>query len=299
VKGKVKPSFQQINLLFQMPKESYNTAVHAQLDGKVDKIEEAPAGGWHITIQGKQHYVSENNEVIVKEGQAIEAGDVLSSGIPNPGEIVRHKGIGEGRKYFVNTLVSTLKAADIPVHRRNAELLARGLIDHVEMQDVGRNYLPGDVMYYHQLEKKWKTRPGTETASVRKAIGKYLESPVLHYSIGTKIQPSMMPLLQEYGIKELKVHNDPPPFKPLAVRSADILAYDPDFLTQMLGSYHKRRLLDATVRGGESDITGTSYVPALIEGGPMGDFWPSKALKFDKSPDGYISPETGWMAKRQ
>jgi DNA-directed RNA polymerase subunit beta' len=123
--------FNYIKQLIQVPKKFKGGAAHAQHDGRVTRIDEAPAGGLHIYINGKQHFVGAGYDAEVKRGQEIEAGDVISEGIPNPAEIVKHKGVGEGRRYFAHSFRQAMQEAGIGVNRRNVELLSRGLINHL------------------------------------------------------------------------------------------------------------------------------------------------------------------------
>ena len=268
-----------INALMNPPKEFPGAATHASVDGSVDSVTEAPTGGWHVSVAGKEHYIPSHHELRVKKGDTIEAGDVLDSGIPNPSEIVHHKGIGEGRRYFTNAFASAFKDAGMYANRRNVELMARALIDHVEVQEETNKYVPGDVTSYHNLERTWQPRLGHEALSPKQAVGKYLESPILHYTIGTKIQPSMAKELESFGVSQVLAHKDPPPFKPMMIRAIDSLSEDPDWLTQFLGANQKVNLLDAVRRGSTSTTAGTSYVPSLVEGAPMGKEWPGMVLK--------------------
>jgi hypothetical protein len=96
-------------------------------------------------------------------------------------------------------------------------------------------------------------------------VGKYLERPVLHHSIGTKIRSGMLPELEEFGVNNLEVHDNPPPFEPTMVRGMYNLQHDPDFMTRHLGSGLEKATLQAVHRGASSDIAGTSYVPALAD----------------------------------
>ncbi len=201
----------------------------------------------------------------VKPGDAVEAGDVMSEGIPNPAEIVHHKGIGEGRRHFVGAFVDGMRASNMPVYRRNVELIAAGLVNHVQLTDEHGDHSPGDVVRYSDLERTWKPRLGTEAVSPSSAVGKYLERPVLHHSIGTKIRRSMLPELSEFGIDKLHVHRDPPPFEPVFVRGMATLQHHPDWLSRHLGSGIQKGMLEAVHRGGVSDSAGASYVPAVAE----------------------------------
>jgi hypothetical protein len=242
-------------------------------------MDDAPAGGKYVWVDETRHYVSPGFELSVVKGDTVEAGDVLSDGLPNPAEIVRHKGIGEGRRYFTREFVRAYRESGMPVDRRNVELIARGLIDHVEMVDQAEDYLPGDVMSYSQLERDWEPRPGTAAVTPKQAVGKYLEKPTLHYTIGTKIKPSMLPDFNDFGVNSVDVHDDPPPFEPRMIRAMAIASHDPDWMTRLIGSGQKRSLLDAVYTGGVSDTQSTSYAPALAQGIEFGKSWPKNVLR--------------------
>jgi len=277
--SKTVTGFPLINQLVQVPKSFSGGAAHAHVDGKVQHVEEAPAGGHYITINNEKHYVAQGINVTVKKGDEVEAGDVLSDGIPNPAEIVKHKGIGEGRKYFVKAMRDAMQSSGMTSHRRNIELLSRGLINHVRLNQEYGSYVPDDVMPYSTLEHTWEPREGYTRGVPKAAIGRYLESPVLHYTIGTKVKPSMLKDLEEFGIKELVTHADPPPFEPEMIRGMESLSHDPDWMTRGYGSGLKKSLLDAVHRGSTSDEAGTSFVPSL-----------AKAVNFGRIPGGAIKP---------
>jgi len=285
VKGEAQAvtGFQHVNQLVQVPKTFKGGAAHAQLDGRVTAVEEAPAGGRYVTISGERHFVLPGFDLKVARGDDVEAGDVISEGIPNPSEIVKYKGIGEGRRYFMNTFADAYRAGGMYANRRNIELLARGLIDHVEMVDESDNHVPGDVVPYQQLEANWQPRDGSRPVRPKQAVGRYLERPVLHYTIGTRVTPSMLPLFDEFGVNELEVHDEEPPFKPLMVRAMASVGHDPDWMTRFLGSNQKKSLLSATHRGAVSDTNSTSFVPAMAAGTEFGRSWPQNVLRPPKT----------------
>lgn len=265
-----------INALLQVPENFVGGATHAQKDGHVTDITDAPQGGQMLFIDGEQHYVPPDRKLLVQAGSVVEAGDILTDGLPNPAEIVAHKGVGEGRRYFVDAFRKALKESGIRSHRRNLELISRGLIDHVEVTDPWEDYAPGDVIPYRVAAANWRPRDGSAVLAPAKAVGQYLERPTLHYTIGTQIKPSMLPKLQKFGVTGLEVHSEPPPFQPQMQRAATSISTDPDWQTRMLGSGQQSNLLDAVHRGGSSDTAGTSYVPALIQGTDFGKVGPTK-----------------------
>ena len=290
--------FKLINSLLQVPKQFPGGAAHAQQDGLVTGIEEAPAGGWFVSIDGHKHYAPAEEELVVKKGDRVEAGDVLSTGVPNPAEVVKHKGIGEGRRYFTEAFRQAFQDSGMSAHRRNVELLARGLIDHVEVTDPTEEHLPGDVLHYHLLERDYEPRPGARHTSPSQGVGRYLEQPVLHYTIGTQLKPSMSKMLDQHGVRQVLVHDDPPYFQPLMVRATASLEHDPDFLTQFFGANQKKNLLRAAHTGGTSNMGGSSFVPAMATGVTIGDQWPGIALRPSKGPEGQSDyDQRGWISR--
>ena len=263
--------FAYINQLIQTPKKMQGGAAHATVDGMVQRIEPAPAGGHYVTIGGEKHYVGEGFDLKVKKGDEIEAGDMLSDGIPNPAIITRYKGVGEGRRYFVNEFRKAMAGSGMQGHRRNIELLARGLINHVQLTEETDDNAPDDIVPYSTLEHTYKPREGHERLTPKKALGQYLERPVLHYTIGTKIRPSMLRDFDDFGVQEIPVHRNPPPFVPHMVRGMYQLQHDPDWMTQMYGSGLKKSLLESVARGGTSEERGTSFIPSLATGTDFGE----------------------------
>lgn len=262
--------FKALNALVQVPKKYPDGATHAQLDGRVQEIRPAPQGGHYVQINGQDHYVPTERELAVKKGDELEAGDVLSNGMPNPAEIVKHKGVGEGRRYFVQAMRQVMGNSGITAHRRNIELLARGLVNHVRLTDEYGDYVPDDVVPYSAIERNWTPREGSVAAAPSSLSGHYLEKPVLHYSIGTKIGKNVLNNLNKYGVKTVQAHKEPPPFQPEMVRGMANISNDPDWMTRMLGSYQEKGLMNSVQRGLSSDTAGSSYVPALAQGEQFG-----------------------------
>lgn len=261
--GRPVSGFAWINQLVQSPKNFQNGATHAQFDGKITNILEAPQGGKYLFIGNEKHYVPQGLEPKVKIGDEVEAGDVMTDGIPNPSEIVHHKGIGEGRRYFVDALRAAYKNSGMNANRRNIELLSRGAINHVKVLDETDDYNPDDVISYTDFERGWRPRADAEPVSLESARDRYLERPVLHYSVGTKLRPSVLKTMKEFGVQQVMTHREPPPFEPVMVRGMAALEQDPDWITKHLGSNLKRGFLASVHRGASADTHGTSFVPAL------------------------------------
>ena len=270
--GKAISGFKYINQLIQVPKHFQGGATHATVDGKVERIRPAAQGGYYITVAGQDHYVrtdkGDETPILVKVGDEVEAGDVMSDGIPNPAMIVKYKGLGEGRRYFTNMFRDALDRAGTPVNRRNIETLSRGLISYVKLNSEIGDYSPDDILPYAMVAADYKPRDGYVAKEPKSCKGMYLEKPVLHYTIGTRITPKVIKELNDFNIKQVTCHKDPPPFESEMVRGMAHAASDPDWGTKMLGSYNKESLLESARLGAVSNTQGTSYVPALAFGDP-------------------------------
>jgi DNA-directed RNA polymerase subunit beta' len=271
--------FKLIESMIQIPKTFPGIATHAEADGRVVGVKEAPAGGQLVTIGGQEHYIPPGLELKVKPGDDVEAGDAISDGFPNGAVVVKYKGLGEGRRYFTQAFRQALKEAGAPANRRNVELLSRGLINHVRLLSSYGEYQPDDVVPYDVIARSWQARPGTETRKPREAVGRYLEKPVLHYSIGSKVRPSMVRQLAELGYDQIDVNSEPPPFEPEMIRGSDALQHDPDWMARTLGSGLRKTFLKGVHTGATSDAAGLSFAQSLAKAkdfGNTGPFAPGK-----------------------
>ena len=68
--------------------------------------------------------------------------------------------------------------------------------------------MPDDVLEYDSLVRGYEPRYGFRMATPKQARGWYLERPVLHYSIGTRVTPRVSKVLEDHGIKQVVAHAD-------------------------------------------------------------------------------------------
>ena len=266
--------FDLINQLASIPKHFKNKSAVAEKDGKVTEVRKAPQGGYYIVVAGDEYYVPAGFEPKVKVGDTVEAGDVLSEGIVNPADVVRLKGIGEGRRYYATTMKKTFDDSGMGgINRRNFELIAKNAIDHVRITDNNGlgDFLPGEVVHYQVIEKDYQPRPGSVLTRIDQAYNKYLEQPVLHYTIGTRVTHKLIEALKKHGIESVMVHNNPPPFEPEMQRLDAVPVYEPDWMHQLYSTNLERRLINAVNSGASSSLKGPSPVPGLAYGVGFGE----------------------------
>jgi hypothetical protein len=269
--ARAEAGFDVVNRMANIPKYYPGRSPVAEADGHISRIEPAPQGGHYVFIGDIKHYVDDEQDLAVKPGQAVEAGDSLGTGMPGTDDIVRHKGIGEGRRYFLNEMRRVMKNSGVNVHRRNLELMARSLINHVQITgDNMEGHLPDDIVEYDDFAARYTPRPGSKLERTKLAKGRFLEQPVLHYSIGTRLTPRVMQDLHDNDVKDVMVHDEEPDFTPRMSRAMDVMSRDPDWMTRMGGFYLGKNTLDAVHRGASSKDHSTSYVPSLAKATEFG-----------------------------
>lgn len=241
-------------------------AVLAPIDGVVSKIQNAPQGGTYITVGEQRVYSSPARTLKIKVGDKVTAGDALTNGVPNPREIMTYKGLGAGRKYFVNKLDDILKKQGWATDRRNLESFTRAMISKVRITDNNGygSYLPGDIVDYNELAADYTPRDNSTTEHVDKAINKYLEKPVLYYNIGTRITPDIAKELKKYKFDSVTVNKDAPPFEAQFLRPAAVLQNAPNWLPRLAGERLKEGLFDATRKGITDQLDAPSYVNKIV-----------------------------------
>lgn len=269
----LKSGLDLINQLVSVPETFQGAAAIAQTDGRIEDIVDAPQGGKYVMINKQEHYVAPEQVLTAKRGDMVEAGDVMSSGIPNPAVVAQHKGIGEGRRYFMDTFRKYLTEGGFSAHRRNIELLSRGLVNHVRITDLDgpADTIPDDVVEYDSIARGYTPRFGHKSLKPKEAVGLYLEQPVLHYSIGTRVTPRVATTLSDNQIGSVAAHVDPPSFVPEMTRAMETLAHSDDWMVRMGGLYGvKRSVMKSVHRTGESQLHGTSFIPPLAQGVEFG-----------------------------
>lgn len=266
--------FNVISQLVQSPETFDSKAPVAEEAGRVSRIEDAPQGGKFVHVGESRHYVLPGFEVSVKPGDEVEAGDQLSEGIVDASDIVRLRGLGEGRRYYADRLGQALQesGAGNP-SKLNLEIMARAAIDHVKVDDpdgIG-DHLPDDVVSYSTLASGYVPPSNAGVLHPSKAVGKTLHAPALHYTIGTKLTPKMTKRIQDAGIDSLVVSDEEPKFHPEMVRLRAAAHSNPDWMVRMQSSYLSGNLADAAERSLDTDVeSNVHYAPRLAIGKDFG-----------------------------
>lgn len=142
-----------VQRFYTMPNQYAGAALIAANTGTVTRIEPAPAGGTDIYIENKKHHAVPGRKIFVTVGAKVSAGDILTSGVPNLAKIVPHKGIDYGRELFVSHADDLYRRAGAPSLRKNFEVVARGLVNYVQIVTPGDfGFTEGEIVDYNLLQ---------------------------------------------------------------------------------------------------------------------------------------------------
>lgn len=151
--GSKRPAYPRIKQLVELTQSIPDKATLAETSGKVSDIKADSLGGHTVIIGGDEHYILPKLDVLVKIGDTVNKGDLISGGTPDPKEIAEYKGLEHAQKYMVDELQAIVPTAK----RRALETIVEGITRYATVTDPGdSSYLPGDNVLISALEKQNK-----------------------------------------------------------------------------------------------------------------------------------------------
>lgn len=252
----------------ESPEEFKNRTVVSPKEGVITDIRPAPQGGQYVLVGNEEVYVPADRTLVVKKGDELEAGDSLTDGLTDPEDVVNLKGLGEGRRYYADKLGEIAAASGAGMDRRNFEVLARSAVNHVELDDPEEEgYLPSDVVAYNEYQTRRSLPEDLEESEPDAAVGKYLQTPALHYTVGTRITNQVAKRLKDTGFGKVTVSKQEPGFRPVMMRLQQAASFDDDWLARLGGSYLSKNLEDSKTRALDTNIEQNLHpVPRLAAG---------------------------------
>lgn len=259
-----------VRMLLEIPAAFAHKAMLADRDGSITKIEKAPQGGHNVFVGAGSHYVPPAHSVMVRLGQSVYAGDMLSDGVPKPDEVVQHKGLGEGRRYLVDALANVYKRAGSEVDKRHLETLAKSMLNHVQITHPGPDdaFLRGDIVNYNQFHTALSS--SKKHMSTQDAVGETLADGALHHTAGTIITQPMADQLAKHGVSAVAVTHLGPTATPYMRAASRTPLLNPDWMARLAHRYLKESLLKGIHQGDVSNLHGASPVPAYVAGTEFG-----------------------------
>ena len=251
-------------------KNNPDKATAASMDGHIKSIKKSPIGGWDVHLSNGHkddiRYIDANNEPIVKIGDKVKAGDMLSTGTPSAHDILKYKGMPETQKFLVNQIDNLM---DGKLDKRDIETVVRGITNTTRILDAGThpNYIKGDVAplstieFYNENNKR-ETDPND-------ALGDHLAKDYGHFKANTKIDASTLDKINKAGFKRIEVFKDrikhEPFLTPTGIQAK--AQSSEDWMARLAHNRIAKVLEEGTTQSWKTNITPTSHpIPQYVSG---------------------------------
>jgi DNA-directed RNA polymerase subunit beta' len=137
-------------------------AIIAEIDGIVHIEEHEDKTSIFVMSEGfnKEYKVPKDFRIIVKEGEAVEAGQPLTRGAIDPHQLIDAKGPDAVQRYLVDEIQRVYRAQGVKLHDKHIEVIVRQMLKYVEITDSGESrFLEGQVI------EKWDVEAANEKLS--------------------------------------------------------------------------------------------------------------------------------------
>ncbi len=114
----------------------------------------------NITITSKDgiqktYEVPYTSQLLVQNGQEIEAGTALTEGSLNPHELLRIKGVNATESYLIESIQKVYKSQGVDINDKHVEIIIRQLLRRVKVKDSGDSkFLPGETADKQEIEEE-------------------------------------------------------------------------------------------------------------------------------------------------
>ncbi len=103
----------------------------------------------------KDYVIPFGTGVIVKEGDRVEPGSVLTNGSVYPQDILKNKGIKGVQDYILREIQSVYRSQGVDINDKHVEIIVRQMMKKVQVENPGgTDILPGEKVDVHKFEEE-------------------------------------------------------------------------------------------------------------------------------------------------
>ncbi len=261
-------AYEQASNILNNPTQNFkDEATIATINGKVNAVEVTHLGDSNVYINGIKHFVPIAQSLVVKQGDTIDQGARLSTGVINPRKLVALRGMGAGRKYMAEELRNIYGGGLDP---RHFEIIARNLIRYVQVIDPGESgFLPGDKIEIAAIAKYLQHTEGL--IDTKDSAGKMLAQPVLNLTPGTMLDYNHIKELIDQGITKIHVSSSGLRVSPIVPGLQTAKLLDKNWVSKLGFAKLKDTLTQAAALNEGSPIHSTDPITPYIMGTEFGE----------------------------
>ena len=103
----------------------------------------------------KDYVIPFGTGVIVKDGDRVEPGSILTSGSVYPQDILKTKGIKGVQDYILKEIQSVYRSQGVDINDKHVEIIVRQMMKKVQVENPGgTEILPGEKLDVHKFEEE-------------------------------------------------------------------------------------------------------------------------------------------------
>ncbi|MEK7552182.1 MAG: DNA-directed RNA polymerase subunit beta' [Patescibacteria group bacterium] len=163
VGGDITTGLPRVEEVFEKRKPK-NAAVISRVDGIISEIKEEK-GERYIIISGEgvkktkkgdsEYAVSFHRSILVKAGQEVKKGQILTDGSADIGELFKYAGKEKTENYIIREISRLYELQGEAVSRKHIEVIVRQMFSRRKIKDSGDStFSPGDVVEESELQKE-------------------------------------------------------------------------------------------------------------------------------------------------
>lgn len=270
VAGRKRDAYEEANAVLHLPENFPNKATVSTLNGKVTKIDTDSLNVKHVFVNSVAHFVPSKEDVVVKVGDVLQAGDTLSTGMVNPAEIVKFKGMGAGRSHFARSLRDAYSLANPDLDTRHFDLIAKNVMKYVSIIDPGTTgYLPGQVVSVSKIGPEITS--SEKTLSIHSAEGKVLSRAVMDVMPGQVLTANIIEHLSSHGVRDVTITNTGLRVDPVVKGVKTSKLHDENWMSRLALNNLKQSMTEAVSLGERAKIHGTDPIASYTLGHEFGE----------------------------
>ncbi len=131
-----------------------------------------------ITVTGpdgdtKAYAIPYNANILVAEGEILNAGDPLTRGSINPQDMLKAKGVKGVQEYIAKEVQSAYRTAGVEINDKHVEVIVRQMLRKVRIENQGdTNMLPGTLVdiFTYEDENEKAIEKGGEPANAKRTL---------------------------------------------------------------------------------------------------------------------------------
>ncbi|MBN2891219.1 MAG: DNA-directed RNA polymerase subunit beta' [Bacteroidales bacterium] len=149
--GDITGGLPRVTELFEARNPS-NPAVVSEIDGLVSFGDKIKRGNKEIVVtpksgKSKKYLVPLSKQILVQEGDHVNAGTPLCDGHITPNDILSIKGPVAVQEYLVNEIQEVYRLQGVTINDKHFEVIVRQMMRKVEIEDAGdTDFLQGEVV---------------------------------------------------------------------------------------------------------------------------------------------------------